>query len=659
VELEQTFLRTARQTLALQANWRHERTSSNDRTFLAKVNSGTNQVYIDINEKMLDGTPNPYLLRPYMYGTQPVFRKISNDTEFYRATLAYQLDLSHEKNRLRWVGRHSFTGYAEYNSILSANFGYIDVVTSTEDWMLPIPANFNRTGAGFRLSNRYYVGAANGGRVEYAPQRAPEFTGSYTMRYYDTVRGWLNEPTDVGSMYSGSGAYIRRLLNTSGGVWQGSFLDGRIIPLLGLRQDISRSRQGNAAVAPSGATNGFYDQSTQSGWGQNDWIQRSGRTTNTGVVVKPLRWLRLAYSQSNSFQPGSVAYDVYWQPLPDPRGKTKDYGFDLDLFRDATGRPRINIRARQYETIDSGRSTGEVPAIITRTIQLDYIPGNVNGEPQTTTFLRNELLTVNPNMSSAEQDATIIRLIGRDPHFNQAAVSRAGADDAVSRGKEIELAYNPSNAWTVKATVTQTRAFNGHVSQALQDYIQERLAVWTTLKSPFDGSPYWNGSFKLGGLTPEQYYNTNILGPLKLALASEGKPRTQTREWRANLVTNYKLAQITENPWLKRLNVGGAVRWEARGSIGFYGMPPDSDGIIRSLDPNKPVWDKARYYFDFMAGYDLRLFQDKIRARLQLNVRNVFEDGRLQPIAVNPDGTPWAFRIIDPRQFILSATFSL
>ena len=44
---------------------------------------------------------------------------------------------------------------------------------------------------------------------------------------------------------------------------------------------------------------------------------------------------------------------------------------------------------------------------------------------------------------------------------------------------------------------------------------------------------------------------------------------------------------------------------------------------------------------------------------MQLNVNNVFENGHLQPVAVNPDGTPWAFRIVDPRQFILSVKFDL
>jgi hypothetical protein len=40
-------------------------------------------------------------------------------------------------------------------------------------------------------------------------------------------------------------------------------------------------------------------------------------------------------------------------------------------------------------------------------------------------------------------------------------------------------------------------------------------------------------------------------------------------------------------------------------------------------------------------------------------VRNAFEGGRLQAIGVNPDGAPYNFRIIDPRQFILTASFEL
>ena len=67
----------------------------------------------------------------------------------------------------------------------------------------------------------------------------------------------------------------------------------------------------------------------------------------------------------------------------------------------------------------------------------------------------------------------------------------------------------------------------------------------------------------------------------------------------------------------------------------------------------------ARFYFDLSAGYRFRFYGEKIRARVQLNIKDVFEKGRLQPVAVNPDGNYFAYRIIDPRRFTLSTSFDL
>ena len=33
-----------------------------------------------------------------------------------------------------------------------------------------------------------------------------------------------------------------------------------------------------------------------------------------------------------TFQPGSLAYDIYGHPLKDPKGKTKDYGFQFIML---------------------------------------------------------------------------------------------------------------------------------------------------------------------------------------------------------------------------------------------------------------------------------------------------------------------------------------
>ncbi len=64
--------------------------------------------------------------------------------------------------------------------------------------------------------------------------------------------------------------------------------------------------------------------------------------------------------------------------------------------------------------------------------------------------------------------------------------------------------------------------------------------------------------------------------------------------------------------------------------------------------------------FDLFASYSTRLYNDKIRATFQLNVKNVNESGGgLQATGAFFDGRPSTYRIIDPRQFILTASFDL
>jgi hypothetical protein len=391
-------------------------------------------------------------------------------------------------------------------------------------------------------------------------------------------------------------------------------------------------------------------------FGQYDWVPRKGKTDTQGIVVRAARWLNLNYNQANSFSPGSLAYDIYGQPLPDPQGTTRDYGIQLNLFDQ-----RLTIRATQYETLDAGRGSSEINTLVQRAIRLDADGNGTGGDPDLEGFLVAELAKLNPNLTGTALEAEVQRLMGVDPNFIDSHRNRTHGDgsDQKSRGKEVEFTANPNRFWTIRGSVTQTQAFNAMMSPKLQEYIANRYATWTTIKSPFDGSSFWNGNYRVANLTPQAWYNQNLIAGTKLAVANQGKKKSQVREWKANFVTNYKLAGLTDHKWLKPLELGGALRWEDKASIGYYGAAPDADGILRELDPNRPIYDKARYYFDLMTAYDLRLLQNRVRARVQLNVRNLFEDGRLQPVAVNPDGSPWAFRIIDPRQFILSCTFSL
>lgn len=660
-ELEQNIFRTTNQSLDFQAAYLRERVGTNSRSFLGNSDGGKLQIYIDINERLLDGSPNPYFLRPYVGGSEPAFKQSRNNNQNYRATLSYQVDFTHNRNWTRWFGRHSLTAYAEYRDIYGGSLGYKDTISSTEAWMNPAAATFSRNGASYRAYPRYYLGDAVGQNVEYAPTTVQGPKASYTLRYYNGATGqWINEPVDFDQYYYAN-RLNRRLLSTTGGAWQGFFWDGRIIPLAGVRRDFNRTRDGNSALAPSSATNGYYNTSGMEDFGQYDWVANRGQTTNYGIVIRPLPWLGLTYSQSDAFNPGSLAYDVYGQPLPDPRGKTKDYGFDLQLLPDSSGRSRLSIRAKQYETIDAGRGTSEINTIVQRAVRLDADGNTTGGDPDLEGFYIQEYQKLNPTWTVTQAEEAAAARMGVDPAFIDSHRNKTHGDnsDAVSRGREVEVEYNPTVNWTVKATLRNAKAFNGTMSPALQKYVADRLPNWMAATSPYDGSSYWDGTYKVGSSTPVIWYTANLLAPMKLAIATQGKIRSQYREWSSSMLTNYKLRGITSNRWLKNLDIGGAVRWEGKAIIGYRGAAPDPDGVIRELDAAKPVYDSARYYVDFMAGYNLRFYRDKVQCRLQFNVSNVFEDGRLQAVAVNPDGTPWAFRIIDPREFIFQASFKL
>ena len=654
VQLEQTIYKSSRQNLAFQANWRRERIYTYDRRFLG---SGAINLspYVDVNEKLLDGSPNPYFLRTYIGGATPSFKRSNSDTENYRATLAYQLDLSRNEGATQWLGKHNFTGYGEYRTSHSAGLGYQDTIATTNSWMGTPPgtAPANRKSSGYWTYPRYYVGDANGQNIDYAPTRTGSPPYTYSLRYLNGVTNqWTNENVTFDEYYDANRPN-KALLSTYGGAWQGFFWKDRIIPIVGVRKDYYRTRDSNSAINPTVATNGYYDTSPLGIYSANDWVPNRGKTTNEGVVLKPLKWLGLTYSQSNSFSPGSQTYDVLGNPLPDPYGKTKDYGFFVTLFGG-----KLEIIAKQYETVDIGRSTSDLNTIVQRVLRMDR--RTASGDPGLTDFLQAQLLVANPTWTTDQILAETKKESGVDPDFIRSHINKSHGDasNSYSTGKEVEVVYNPTNFWRIKFTGSQSNPLNGILSPAVQTYIDARMPTWMSVKDPVSGLPWWTNP-GANGTIPRDFYINNVLANLKLAVALQGKRRSQTREYHASFLTNYQLAGITENRWLKALSVGGSLRWEDKASIGFGGAKPDADGIVREFDPNKPYWDKARYFLDLSASYKLKLFKDKVGCRLQLNVNDVLEEGRLQKIAVNPDGRAWAFRIVDPRRFILSATFDL
>jgi len=132
----------------------------------------------------------------------------------------------------------------------------------------------------------------------------------------------------------------------------------------------------------------------------------------------------------------------------------------------------------------------------------------------------------------------------------------------------------------------------------------------------------------------------------------------QIRPYSFRLSTSYQLAAMTDNHILKRVTVGGAIRWEDHAAIGYYGVQ-QLPAIITDLDPNRPIFDKSHTYVDLFVAYKTTLWKDRVGATFRFNVQNLGQRSQLQPIGAFPDGTISTYRIVDPQKFIFSASFDL
>jgi hypothetical protein len=272
-----------------------------------------------------------------------------------------------------------------------------------------------------------------------------------------------------------------------------------------------------------------------------------------------------------------------------------------------------------------------------------------------------------------------------DYYVNAASVLPIGAtSDLRSVGTEVEINYNPNKYWTVQAAATDNKTTNLNISKALVQWIDERMPVWTTLKDPSisdanataEGNPnklWWlhkysanasttlptaNASYSATAQTPQANYQAFVGAPLGIIKAQEGKSNPQVRRYGFRASTNYQLAGISDNRWLKNMSVGGALRWEDQGAIGYRGVQ-SLPAIVTDLDPNRPIYDKAHTYVDAFVSYRTKLWNDRVAATFRLNVRNLGQTTHLQPVGAFPDGSIHTYRIIDPQQIILSASFDL
>lgn len=661
LELEQVFLRGPVQTLALQAGFFREDTYRYRRDLVGTADSqgSSGNLFIDANERLPDGTANPFLGRTYIGVWRPSSYEQPLLRDTWRLQLAYSLDPARARAGLRWLGRHQLSGYAEYKDAVQRRISYRDAILSSHAWL---PSGVARADPSTVVTInyfRYYVGDATGQNVDHGP--APFATGDYAYRWGNALTGAIRTENAtlgpaVATDATAAGGNTHRILKTRGAVLQSFLWQDRLVTTFGLRNDRNYNTTG---VTPLLQPDGIHaNEASLRQWAARDWAYNHGYTRTAGAVLKALPWLSLHANVSDSFVPSSYAVDLRLNPLPDPSGRGRDAGFSLRLLGG-----RLVARVNRYETRQLEARNGQSATLATRVRGLDFDTPNraqtpFNLVPLATTWVLNAARARGQTLTQDQVDAQVASITGLDRRFLPTLTDDLGeTEDIRARGTEFELNLNPVEHWTLKFNLTEQRSINSRIAPGLVSWIAERLPVWQRIIDPELNRPWFTERY--GNLnSASQLLAANVTAPLNVALASEGKSRPQIRRYRANLASSLRLAGLTGHPQLRRFTVGGALRWEDKGAIGYYGLQ-QLPAVITDLDPSRPVWDKARYYADAFVAYRLRLLSQKVGATVQLNIRNLHEDGRLQAVSAYPNGRPSAFRIVDPRQFILTATFDL
>jgi hypothetical protein len=705
VTIEQQIFQTAEHYLVVQGAFFQQKADGWSRDFIGTSGGIAPTLAIDINEKLLDGTPNPFFKRPFMAGSEPQVKRNLDNAKTWRGQAAYRLDLTGRSNFLKWLGIHNVVMYGETRDRVSGSLGYRSYILPGHDWYTELNPDGTaraKVGNSYRVTYRYYMGDNQGNNVDYAPTSLPSTEGTYPLYWYNgKTQTWSNETVQMEELFDAN-RLKREQRYTLGGVWQANMLNDMIVPTVGFRRDRLTEYEGPSRTFDA---RGYPDISPL--WNLEDpnfnytKSYGQGDTKTAGIVVKPLKWLHFFYNQSDSFRPAGLAYDIQGTILPNPRGEGKDYGVALRLLNG-----KLSIKYNQYETLEeNARTSGNASTMTSRLQRIDFDISRSSGSlPDAADRWHLEASAyrwvlaahrISDRTALTATEVETYRKEAWDKYLSQAGLPYsyrewfmggttkvfADINTATARGREIEINYNPNRYLTLKGTITQQKAYDSAVSLANTEWMNDRLEYWKKVTIPSDlqrfdpGTNTWVADTALAGkqwwttwdantvtttnLTPEKWFQDNVEAQMALINAKAGQRKPQTREWRVNTIARYKLAGLGTDNFLKNIVVGGSIRWEDKAAVGYLANTTlkNSAGQYYRYDANAPVYDSAHTYADFMTSYAFSFLEKRVNCTLQLNVRNVFENGGLQVVGVNPDGTARDFRIIDPRQIIVSATF--
>ncbi len=618
-------------------------------------------INIDINTTTNWGDPNPNFGRPFIAAQNQRQTNIG-EREVSRGTAFFEIDFKNAETQwINWFGRHSGTVFAQTfmrdtNSYSARNHGDVDFAQT-------VIGNTDLNGGPTNMRTRVWVGDS------FANASGPQGGNIYGVRdtitpqpvthyYYDRPSDtWLNythTPVFVGPDYDDNfwnsihGKTVNRQITDSYAyVHQAYLFDTEwIVGTFGYRKDRVKSFASNTP-------RNEFDFIDLEELRLNEEVSEEpfeAITRSYGLVVHTPDFVPLPdgidisfhWGESENFQIASPSIDIFGNLLTPPGGTTEDYGFTINLLDG-----KFVIRYNEFETTSDNVRAG-YPGFLTET------------DRRIIRYNSPEAIAASGYQGPPQfyKDLTGWRIVegNTESGFN---VQQDGAPFALndtqstlSKGREIDMIFNPTSNWRISWNIAQQEAVRSNLLPATREYLTYRFDEWTDTTP---GGPGFLIADESDQPVNIRVYDT-LLNTLNANLARDGQLVPELREWRTNVITNYRFADDSK---FKGFNVGGAYRWEDEKAIGYPVKVAEIDGQqVEIFDLDNPYTDDAITRVDLWVGYKRKIWDGKIDWALQLNIRNALSDGEVVAVGTQPDGSVRSAIWREGRTWTLRSTFS-
>ncbi len=544
------------------------------------------------------------------------------------------------------------------------------------------------------------------------------YTGDISVMDYATDSFKTLNMTTAFNVFDGGTGRSQRILDSKSAGITSYLWNNRLVTTFGVRRDENRARLTNNGVLtfddgttvpamtnPEKWVDGVYQYDTVfKRW--NEWSRINGTTKTMGGVFKPfLGWsgierransgnpfwqfvrdFGVSYNKSDNFNAPAGSYvDAFGVTLPKPVGNGEDYGFQFSLFDNKFfARVTWFKGTNENELTNPGTSISRLNSNVDTTLFQNWARTiamiNMGMDPTAEGFGTN----LEPAVEQQVKDAAAAIWGMPYTYYGDLKGNIYATRSAEAKGVELQLNYNPTPGWTMRLTAGKQDTKYSDVLKEFDAWYAYRADTWDNAKasdyllpqyqqyaSPylsFSGrevnlSTFWssygyNTNIALdqvdGYYNAQLYYNGVVLPQYQYYRDLDGQSAPGQRKYRWSYMTNY----VISTGKLAGFGFGGSQRWEDKAVIGYFGKASGANGTKLDVsDITKPIYDDANWYTDLWVSYSTKILKDKVNMKIQLNVDNVFENGGLRVTAVNYDGSPYAYRIIDSRLFKLTTTF--